>query len=417
MAVAVKEREVIMATVRRIKLKSGKVMCQILFFLSGNRKTLSLGSKYTPKQVDRIKLAVDELAAAAETGGKVGKATAGFIADMTEDLRARFISAGLIEAVETVTVETLFDRFMNSEITSDLKDGTLTNYRVATRRFLRDFGANTDPATITHKDCKEWKKRLLAEPQRKNGQPYAPATVSITIQRIKPIFRWGVKQGYLETNPFEGISKGSTANPDRMFFVPMNWYYKLLDACPDQTWRTILALCRIGGLRNPSETLRLTWRDVNWANQSILVHSPKTAHHEGKESRLIPMFPELKEQLELQWELAEEGGSPYVIDRWRDTSKNMRTHFRRIIFRAGLPEWERTFQNLRESRANEIWSEYPDHIAAAWMGHSKRIAQKHYLEVTDDYFQRALQPTPAADSGANKATAKDQIEAGSSKVL
>lgn len=405
-----------MATVNRIKGKK-KDRYKILFFLDGRRKALSLGSKYTPKQIDRIKLEVEELAAAKATGRDPRRSTLAYIADMTDDLRGRFISAGLIEAVESVTVGILFDRFMNSEITSDLKEGTLTNYEVATSRFLRYFDANTDPAKITHKDCKEWKARLLTEPQKKNGQPYAPSTVSITIQRIKPIFRWGVKKGYLDANPFDGISKGSSANPDRMFYVSMDWYYKLLDACPDQTWRTLLALCRIGGLRNPSETLLLTWRDVDWANQSILVHSPKTAHHEGKESRLIPMFPELKEQLELQWEQAEEGGSPYVIDRWRDTGKNMRTHFHRIIFRAGLPVWERAFQNLRESRANEIWSQYPDHIAAAWMGHSKRIAQKHYLEVTDDYFQRALRPTPAADSGANEATAKDQIEAVSLEVL
>ena len=104
---------------------------------------------------------------------------------------------------------------------------------------------------------------------------------------------------------------------------------------------------------------------------------------------MIPMFPELRKQLELQFEQAEEG-TLYVINRWRDTATNMRTHFQRIIFYAGLEPWQRLFQNLRESRANEIWSEYPDHVAAAWMGHSKRIATQHYLQVTDEQFQRAL---------------------------
>ena len=80
------------------------------------------------------------------------------------------------------------------------------------------------------------------------------------------------------------------------------------------------------------------------------------------------MFPELREQLVAQWELTEEGCSPYVIDKWRDTSANMRTHFQQIIFRAGLPEWERLFQNLRASRATDICNEYPAHVESAWIG-------------------------------------------------
>ena len=104
------------------------------------------------------------------------------------------------------------------------------------------------------------------------------------------------------------------------------------------------------------------------------------------------MFPELKVELERQFELAEEGGSRYVLDNWHNTdSNNLDGGFRRIIQRAGLTAWSRLFQNLRESRANEIWSEYPDHVAAAWMGHNKRTAFNHYLRVTDDQFQRAVQ--------------------------
>ena len=204
------------------------------------------------------------------------------------------------------------------------------------------------------------------------------------------VLNWAVENGYLEANPFKGIPRGSFANPNRMFFVPMSWYDKLLEACPDQTWRTLLALCRIGGLRNPSETLLLTWQDVDWDKGSVLIHSPKTEHHAGKGTRIIPTFPELRQELECQFELAEEGGSPYIIDRWRGTSLNMRTHFERIIFRAGLPTWNRLFQNLRESRANEILREYGATAENAWLGHSQRTAADHYFQVMETEFQRAI---------------------------
>ena len=48
------------------------------------------------------------------------------------------------------------------------------------------------------------------------------------------------------------------------------------------------------------------------------VTSPKTRRYRGKETRLIPIFPEVYEELQRQFDEAEEGGGPFVIDRWRD---------------------------------------------------------------------------------------------------
>ena len=134
----------------------------------------------------------------------------------------------------------------------------------------------------------------------------------------------------------------------------------------------------------------MTWNDVDWEKGSILVHSPKTEHHTGKETRLVPMFPRLREELELQWDISGNSDCPYVIDQYRDTAANMRTHLRRIIFRAGLPEWERTFQNLRSSASTDIEAEYGGVAESEWVGHSERTARRHYLQVTDAQFMRAV---------------------------
>gem|GEM_PF-4883286 len=49
---------------------------------------------------------------------------------------------------------------------------------------------------------------------------------------------------------------------------------------------------------------------------------------------------------------------------------------------------------MRASRATELVKEFPEHVVTAWMGHSKRIAQKHYLQVTEeDYKQFSSNPT------------------------
>ena len=46
-------------------------------------------------------------------------------------------------------------------------------------------------------------------------------------------------------------------------------------------------------------------------------------------------------------------------------------------------------QNLRSSRETELVEQFPAHLVAYWMNHSTRIAQKHYLQVTDEHYHRA----------------------------
>jgi hypothetical protein len=46
---------------------------------------------------------------------------------------------------------------------------------------------------------------------------------------------------------------------------------------------------------------------------------------------------------------------------------------------------------LRSSRETELASEYPVHVAAAWMGNSPAIAAKHYLLVRETDFEKAAQ--------------------------
>jgi hypothetical protein len=35
--------------------------------------------------------------------------------------------------------------------------------------------------------------------------------------------------------------------------------------------------------------------------------------------------------------------------------------------------------------------EFPAHVVSAWIGNSVQVAVKHYLQVTDDHFNKAVQ--------------------------
>ena len=63
--------------------------------------------------------------------------------------------------------------------------------------------------------------------------------------------------------PFAHLQAGSQTNPERAYYVPVDSIRAILDACPDDQWRTIVALARFAGLRCPSEIVALRWGDVN----------------------------------------------------------------------------------------------------------------------------------------------------------
>ena len=187
-------------------------------------------------------------------------------------------------------------------------------------------------------------------------------------------------------NPFEELESASVANKERRYFLSRQDARKVLDACPDAEWRLLFSLARFGGLRTPSETLLLRWSDIH--GDRITVTGPKTERFEGKGSRVIPLFPELRPYLEEAFEQAEPGAE-YVITRYRRANSNLRTQLQRIIKRAGLKPWPRLFQNLRSSCETELAASHPIHVVTAWIGNTPEIARKHYLQVRDEDFDRA----------------------------
>jgi hypothetical protein len=111
----------------------------------------------------------------------------------------------------------------------------------------------------------------------------------------------------------------------------------------------------------------------------------------------VPIFPELRPFLEEAFEQAEPG-TVHVITSKRDAEQNLRTRFMKILRRAGLTPWPKLYQNLRASRETELAAVYPLHVVCAWIGNSTLIAQKHYLQVTEEDFRRGAQS--GAESGA-----------------
>ena len=196
-------------------------------------------------------------------------------------------------------------------------------------------------------------------------------------------------------------------NTARQFYVTDDMIEAVLTACPDAGWRAVFALGRWAGLRIPYEVVGLTWDAVAWKENALRVRSPKTEHHAGGESRLVPIVGRLRRALDELWQLAPEG-STLIVPQFQDMRANLRTPSRRIIERAGLTVWAKPFQNMRSSRETDWLSRHPVASVAKWMGHSPVVSMRHYAQALPEHFRAAVaEGREQADSGGAYSGARE----------
>ena len=354
------------------------------------RYTIRLGTE-SANVATTAKTRIEQLIVCAKYTMPLDGDTARWLVNLPDKTHKRLSDAGLV--APRVRTETALGPFIDQyiKVMGYAKPNTLHNLRQVRRVLVTFFGESRPIQTITPGDADDWRKRLMADGSAEN-------TIRRRTGIARQFFKSAVRKGLIERNPFADLPATVQANTKRFYFITRAEADKVLAHCPDAEWKVIFSLSRYGGLRCPSEHLALKWADVDWEHNRILVRSPKTEHHPGGESRLIPLFPELREQLEAL--LLDENtpeGSEYVITRYRRKNSNLRTRLEKIIKRAGLKPWPKPFQNLRSTRETELAEEYPLHVVTAWLGNSEPVAAKHYLQITDEHFQRAANALQKGD--------------------
>ena len=347
------------------------------------RYTIHLSSRtYRRKTVERFKEMVETLVYYRKNGTHVpDKAVASWLTTAPGELQSKLAKVGLINVTKSKTCQELWDTFMKHK--TDIKPKTHRLYRSSQRVFCETFSPSEPIEKITADRCLDWKTSLFAR--------FATAGVTGHVKVAKMVFEWAFDQGWIPRNPLKKIPNGSFINREHDRKVSMEEYAKLLDACPNQEWRTIIALARIGGLRCPSELQQLRWSDVHWTKNRFLVHSPKTEHHEGHEERIVPLFPELRTELERHSSQNETRVSEFVIEHFQNTSWNLYSPFQTIARRAGLTDINRPFDNMRMSRSNEVERKFGSKMESLWIGHSEKVMKKHYLVLEDEDYAKATE--------------------------
>jgi len=365
-----------MATVNKDK-KGWRVL---VVMPDGQRKTIRLTglNKAKAEQVGRH---IDELTQAKGSGQPIDRQTALWLGDIRQKLHDKLSNAGLIERRVSSSLGNFIVEYIKGR--SDVKPGTRSNYNQVRLNLVAFFGYEKPLRSITANDAAKFREWLKTE------EGLAENTLRRRCGRARQFFTAAIKSKLIEENPFVGMPVTVGGNKEKERFITEAEAQKILEACPDAEWRLIFSLCRYGGLRCPSEVLLLKWADILWDSSRIVVNSPKTEHHKGHEQRLLPMFPELqKPLLEVSEQAAD--GSVHVITRYRSVTQNLRTQLNRIVTSAGVLPWPKPFQNLRSTRETELKEEYPAHVVCGWIGNSGAVARKHYLQITDAHFAKAV---------------------------
>ncbi len=389
-----------------ISRKDGRRAIQFLGF-DGKRKTVGL-AKVSLKDAKAVAVKIEAIIASHLSQRPIDADVAKWISKLPIPLADKLAEVGLLaKRPEVVEAERpKLKRFLDAYLIrrNDVKGSTRIFYGHTFRNLLAFFGDNKALADITLGDADDF-RRYLQE------QGLSQSTVCRRSGLARTLFRDAVRRKLIIDNPFVDLKTVTRSNPARQRYISCDVIAAVLEACPNSEWRLIVSLSRFAGLRIPSEAVTMRWSDIDWQGGRLTVHSPKTEHHVGKGTRVVPLFPEIRSHLQDLFELAPDG-SEFVFSKLRRTvdqsatgwkAVNLRTSFTKIVRRAGFEPWPKLWHNLRASAETDLAERFPMHVVCKWLGHGRLIAQEHYLQVTDDHFVRA------AGAGSRAAPALQQV--------
>jgi integrase len=375
----------------------------------GNRdeKRIYLTSSMTIRDGLLAAKHIQELANSAQEGVPPHASTKKWLDSLSDKFHARVADKGLTEPRDELRSRTL-EGFLHviHKRKADCKNSSLQVYGNVAANLKDYFGPRKRIEQIKPAEVDAFRVYLETKANRvKPDTGLSPSTVEKRLKTAREFFGLAVENGWISKNPFAHLKnlEDHTAGPDeRKVYIERSVVERLIEDADDTEWRLLLALWRFAGLRQ-TEPLSLTWEHISWGTNRMTVLAPKQ-RSPSKRLRVIPIWPEVKPWLDQQYhEAPDDGSCQWVIWRRRyefDTDPDARStgaalysRLQKQLIRNGIIPWPRLTQNLRCSGETErsrsgLWKDWE---IAYWWNHDVRIQRKHYLQVTDDAFDRAVQ--------------------------
>lgn len=373
-----------MASIGPNKIR-GNTYYRLSIKMDNKRVFVGIGRKKpTARATGKILTVVGKLEESYSYGLPPDSDTLSDFRSLPADLQDRLTEIGLIERVEKVGLFAFLDGYVERK-KHRVKASTLTKEMQTVRKLKFAFGdALLDSIDLTA--AEDFKIGLLDD-------GLSTATVSRHVVACRTIFNDAVRRGMIENNVWKDVPAGSQRG--EITILPTSVMDALVDGMADVEWKCLVATYRYLGCRR-SEALLLKWADIDWENHRIKITSPKTEGHDGGESRIVPLFPELKPYLDALWDITPDGTEFVFNDGLNNSNrsgedvKNVGALLRKRAAKIGIEITWKPIQAFRQTRENELIRR-PDlqpKAVHAWIGHDAKTAADHYLDVTDEDFDK-----------------------------
>lgn len=271
---------------------------------------------------------------------------------------------------------------------NELAKASLSRYKDTGRYLLHYFGEGRQIDSITPQDAARFKAALSAGKLANATQSRRDVngtSVILHIRNSKAIFNYGKKiMGALVNNPFEALS-GQVKTSTQWHYITMKEFNALMEHATSN-FKAMIALCRLAGLRR-MEAYYLEWQDVNFDKGRIYICGKNHWKPKDKESRTIPLCPELAQILLECFQDAPEGQVRVCPE---TNPQNIDRGIVGTIKRAGLTKWLKPLHSLRKSCITDWAERYPIHAVMQWSGHSDiSTTQRYYTQVGDGIYDQA----------------------------
>ena len=185
----------------------------IRFYTGGRERSFYLGKRYTERQANKICEIVGYLEQATNNPDDVAlpKWVLNWISETTPEIRDKLANVELIRKPKRHTVSELWETFMKAKI--DVEQSTLDIYGYTKHRFFAFFDRNIALNELDFGAIEQWKTFLRTDYKSPaDGKPLAEATTALTLVKMRAVFNYGVKLGWLDANPIVGVDIGSFVN-------------------------------------------------------------------------------------------------------------------------------------------------------------------------------------------------------------